>query len=102
MEIPIQISVGDRVLVMFRIGGASKAENAKSRVNGNGYTVSDIGHVRDARKANGGFSINVELTGLSNAEEDNLIRLARAAQSRGNADSPGPVPVSSVAAEGTT
>jgi hypothetical protein len=71
IEAPLPVQVGDRVLVVFRLGGS---------VDGTGSgpgTVTAIAHVRHRRATGPGLLIGVELTGLSDAEIDELVSFAR-------------------------
>lgn len=83
VEAALEVEVGERVAVIFKIGqestsgsqGASshshldqKNRKALSRV------VEDVGEVRHVRATENGYSIAVELTGLSDSNVSSLIR----------------------------
>lgn len=65
VEAPLAVQVDDRVLVVFRPGGAGSR------------TVTGIGHVRHRRQTGPALSIALELTGLSHAEMGSLALLVR-------------------------
>jgi len=95
IEAPLEVKAGDRVLVIvnlsetidarpsnagFRlkpaVGGSIPDTRRESRI------VEDIGEVRHTRAIEDGFSIAVELTGLSDSNVSELIRAANAASIR--------------------
>jgi len=82
IDVPFQVNIGERVLVVFNLNneenhgpdsrlGKTKAEQEK--------IIQDIGEVRHASPAEDGFSIAVELTGLSEPDLNELIRATNAA-----------------------
>jgi hypothetical protein len=71
IEAPLPVQVGDRVLVVFRLG-----ESVGGTESGPG-TVTAIGHVRHRRATGSALSLGVELTGLRDAEIDKLVSFAR-------------------------
>jgi hypothetical protein len=71
VEAPLAVQVEDRVLVVFRLGGALGDTGAGPR------TVTGIGHVRHRRQTGPALSIAIELTGLSDAEMGSLAFLVR-------------------------
>ena len=107
IEAPLEVKAGDRVLVIvnlsetidarpsnagFRlkpaVGGSIPDTRRESRI------VEDIGEVRHTRAIEDGFSIAVELMGLSDSDVSALIRAANAASIRTNSnrqDSPSSV-----------
>ena len=107
IEAPLEVKAGDRVLVIvnlsetidarpsnagFRlkpaVGGSIPDTHRESRI------VEDIGEVRHTRAIEDGFSIAVQLTGLSDSDVSELIRAANAASIRTNSnrqDSPSSV-----------
>ncbi len=70
IEAPLHVQVEDRVLVVFRLGKPGSGTQAGQR------TVAALGHVKHRREMGQGLSIAVELTGLSDAEADDLASLA--------------------------
>jgi len=86
IEVPIELKVGDRVLVVIRLdegeqrdliphqsGVARESKAATSKV------VEDIGVVRHTKAVQNGFSIAVELVRLSDSYVNELIRATNAA-----------------------
>jgi len=83
IDVQLNIKVGDRVLVVFELeagkrqdaasGGSPVPSKTKSRV------VEDIGLVRHSKATENGFSIAVELTGLSDSDVNELIHATNAA-----------------------
>jgi len=69
IEGPLSVQVEDRVLVVFRFAGPPGGAAVSPR------TVAGIGRVRHRRKTGQGLSIAVELTGLSDAEAEDLAAL---------------------------
>jgi hypothetical protein len=81
IEAPLEVKVGDRVLVILKL---SEEEDQKTGSNRTGKTapekiVEDIGEVRHTKSIKNGFSIAVELTGLSDPNINELIRATNAA-----------------------
>ena len=72
MEVPLEVEVGDRVLVVLRLN----EEGAVSKI------VEDIGEVRHAKAIQNGLSIAVELTGLNDSDVNELICATNAASLR--------------------
>jgi hypothetical protein len=93
VEEPMEMKVGDRVLVIFELDKGDTQNQALYGKTKPSRIVEDIGEVRHVKASEKGFSIAVELTGLSDAEIDELVRITNAAsvkataQNRGNADS---------------
>ena len=86
IELPLEVKVGDRVLVVIRLdegeqrdltphqsGVARESKAATSKA------VEDIGVVRHIKAIQNGFSIAVELVGLSDSDVNELIRATNAA-----------------------
>lgn len=65
IESPIQLKIGERVLVVVQAADDT--------------TVQDIGEVRHIRPAEKGYAIAIELTGVKEANVDELVRLTNAA-----------------------
>ncbi len=97
IEAPLEVKAGDRILVIvnlsetidarpsnagFRlkpaVGGSIPDTRRESRI------VEDIGEVRHTKAIQDGFSIAVELTGLSDSNVSELIRATNAASIRSN------------------
>jgi hypothetical protein len=81
IEAPLEVKVGDRVLVILKL---SEEDDRKPGSNRTGKTapekiVEDIGEVRHTKSIKNGFSIAVELTGLSDPNINELIRATNAA-----------------------
>jgi hypothetical protein len=70
IEAPLQVGVDDRALIMFQMNDTGAA------------VVSDIGRVRYVKKMTDGYSLAVELGGLSEADVEGLVRFANARQSQ--------------------
>jgi hypothetical protein len=84
VEAPLQVDVGDRVLVAFSLDGEEDAGTG-SQATGKKPTskvVQDIGEVRHVTAIENGFSVAVELVGLSDADVDELVRATNAASLR--------------------
>ncbi len=74
VEAPLDVKVGDRVIVILKL---SEQEQQNSHRTGNiapERIVEDIGEVRHTQKIKDGFSIAVELTGLSDPNINELVR----------------------------
>ena len=65
IEAPLEVKIGERVLVVVQA--------ADDKV------VQDIGEVRHIRPAEKGYAIAVELTGVTEANVDELVRLTNVA-----------------------
>lgn len=91
LEVPTKITVGDRVVVIFKLIEANKYEGNSPAANtfpksasvrkhqtSQSKIVEDIGEVRNIRDIQDGFSIAVELTGLSDSNLSELIRATNA------------------------
>jgi hypothetical protein len=80
IEAPLEVKVGDRVLVILKLSeenqkpGLAKADKATPE-----KIIEDIGQVRHTKSIKNGFSIAVELTGLSDPNISELIRATNAA-----------------------
>jgi hypothetical protein len=86
VEAPLETKKGDRVLLVFKLGNEDcQNSNSSSRI------VEDIGKVINIRSIKNGFSIAIELIGLSDLDVDELIRITNAASvkaSAGNENAP--------------
>ena len=81
VEAPLEVKVGDRVLVILKL---SEEEDQKPYSQRTGKTapekiVEDIGEVRHTKSIKNGYSIAVELTGLTDPNINELIRATNAA-----------------------
>jgi len=72
IEAPLDVKIGDRVLAIFQLDEGDKDSSI----------VEDIGLVRHTKATENGFSIAVELIGLSDSDVDELIRAANTASAR--------------------
>jgi hypothetical protein len=84
IEAPLEVNPGDRVLVVLKLGEDNADDVAASQPSGNGKTptprvVEDIAEVRHIRAVSNGFSIAVELIGLSDSDVGELIRATNGA-----------------------
>lgn len=83
IEAPLEVEVGDRVVVILKMSeeSISHGQDASPQLlplQGNRRTpsrvVEDVGQVRHVRATEHGFSIAVELTGLSDSNVNELVR----------------------------
>ena len=78
IEAPLSVNVGDRVLVIFKL--EEKIQNSGSQKDEKTIRiVEDIGEVRHTKSLENGFSIAVELTGLSDSNINELVSATNAA-----------------------
>ncbi len=75
IEAPLELKVDDRVLVVFKLDEKNVAEP----VTKGEKIAEDIGVVRHIKALQEGFSIAIELTGLSDSDVSELIRVTNAA-----------------------
>jgi len=88
LDAPIQVHPGDRVLVVFTLD-----PGMAPRVPGGWGTIAAIGKVRHGRSTDSGMSIAVELTGLTDAEVDELAYITAEISSRQEeTEGPGVIP----------
>lgn len=88
IEAPLQVNVGDRVLVMFRLDEQTQQEPNAQNKDGKktpSKIIEDIGEVRHAKTIQNGMSIAVELIGLSDADVSKLIQVTNTASLKANA-----------------
>jgi len=81
VEAPLDVKVGDRVIVILKLS-EEEQQKPNSQIIGKttpGKIVEDIGQVRHTKKIKDGFSIAVELTGLSDPNINELVRETNAA-----------------------
>jgi hypothetical protein len=80
IEAPLEVKVGDRVLVILKLSEENQKPGlAKTDKETPERIVEDIGQVRHTKSIKNGFSIAVELTGLSDPNISELIRATNAA-----------------------
>jgi hypothetical protein len=82
LEAPLKVHVGERVLVVANLGAEQDASSQKTKIAEPARIVEDIGVVRHVRTKEHGFSIAVELVGLSDADVNELICATNAASSK--------------------
>lgn len=88
IQTPEKIKVDERVLVVFELD--KEEESSSSQEKGEMLTskiVEDIGEVRHVQATQNGWSIAVELTGLSDSNINELIRATNAASLKASAQS---------------
>ncbi|TKJ34851.1 MAG: hypothetical protein CEE38_16970 [Planctomycetes bacterium B3_Pla] len=85
LETPLEVKVGERVMVIIKINEeqnqdataqAAPVQNDKATPS---RIVEDIGEVRHIKTVQNGFSIAVELTGLSDSNVNELVRATNTA-----------------------
>jgi hypothetical protein len=80
IEAPLEVKVGERVVVILKMKEESAADDRHvspqswRKTARSSRIVEDIGEVRHVRAIENGFSIAVELTGLSDSNVNELIR----------------------------
>ena len=84
MDIPIEVKIGDRVLVAFKLDEEKQKEDAASQTITKFKIVEDIGEIRHTKATDNGYSIAVELTGLSDSDVNELICATNAASVEAN------------------
>ena len=96
IEASLKLQVGDRVLVVFKLDEEEDQDSARQKSEGDprhfasqseaagsvSKIVEDIGEVRHIKAVQNGFSIAVELTGLSDPDVSELIRATNTASLR--------------------
>jgi hypothetical protein len=88
IEVPIPAGVGDRVLILFRLDRDWLPSSHRTSSGSRTIAVSDIGRILYVKTVEGGYSLSVELGGLSEAEIDELVRFAHTMETSLNAGSP--------------
>ena len=97
VETQLEVEVGARVLVVLRMNEESAADRRRVSPSSGRRTVrsskivEDIGEVRRVEAIEDGFSIAVELTGLSDSNIDELIRETNSASTEAGASENGMV-----------
>ena len=79
IESPLDVKTGERILVVFNLAQQQDSIRAGEGKRTTDQIVEDIGEVRHTRPTQNGLSIAVELTGLSDSNIDELIRVTNAA-----------------------
>ena len=87
IEESMEVKVGDRVLVVFELDKDDTQNQALHGKTKPPRIVENIGEVRHVKTIEKGFSIAVELTGLSDAEIDELVCVTNAASVKTSAQS---------------
>jgi hypothetical protein len=82
LEAPLKLHIGERVLVVANLGAEQDANSQKTKTAEPAKIIEDIGVVRHIRTKEHGFSIAVELVGLSDADVNELICATNAACSK--------------------
>lgn len=75
IEVPLEAQVGDRVLVMFEIFGVAAADAKTPFGMQETHVIEDVAIVQHCDSTGSGYSIAVELTGVDDAEIDELVRI---------------------------
>ena len=88
VEAPLDVKVGDRVLVILKLSEEKKRKpNSQRTVKiAPDKIVEDIGEVRHTKRIKDGFSIAVELTGLSDPNINELVCATNAASRKTRAE----------------
>jgi hypothetical protein len=89
IEAPLEVKAGERVLVVFKLDEAKNQDSEPTRRHGKTLAskiIEDIGEVRHTKVTQNGFSIAVELTGLSDSDVNLLIRATNAASLKAGAE----------------
>jgi hypothetical protein len=97
METELEVKAGERVLVIVNLSEEKDQEanpdpksspprpaKTRNQKNTSSKIIGDIGEVRQVKTKLNGFSISVELTGLSDSNLNELIRATNAAYQRTN------------------
>jgi hypothetical protein len=81
IELPLEVKMGDRVLVVFELNGKTGPDSARQGADETAPVriVEDVGEVRHVKAIENGFSMAVELTGLGDSDVNELIRATNAA-----------------------
>ncbi len=81
IKLPLEVKTGERVLVIFELNEKTGQNSAPQRADeaASVKIVEDVGEVRHVKAIENGFSIAVELTGLSDSDVNELIRATNAA-----------------------
>jgi len=83
VEAPLQVQTGDRILVAFRAVGMVWPRGTTGGGNGE-FLIEDVGEVKHCQSTGVGVSIALELTGVSETEIDELVRVTNLISSNTN------------------
>lgn len=89
IEVPLEVKVGERMLVLVRLDEENNKGPIPMPRNRKKVTsiIEDIGEVRHTKAIQNGFSVAVELTGLSDSDVNELIRATNAASTKARIES---------------
>jgi len=76
METKLEVQAGERIVVVLVLNGE---QGQDGRVAGSTQVIEDVGVVKQTVAAANGTTISVELTGLSESDVNELVRLTNAA-----------------------
>jgi hypothetical protein len=81
VEAPLDVKVGERVIVILKLSDEQQRKPISQEIGkaAPDKIVEDIGRVRHTKRIKDGFSIAVELTGLSDPNINDLVRVTNAA-----------------------
>jgi hypothetical protein len=81
IEVPLEVKTGERILVVFKLNGKGGQDSSSQKADKTAPVriVEDVCEVRHVKAVESGFSIAVELTGLSDSDVSELIRATNAA-----------------------
>ncbi|MFA5239050.1 MAG: hypothetical protein WC476_04990 [Phycisphaerae bacterium] len=85
IESKLEVEEGERVLVVLRLDEEQDRDLTTANT-GRLKIIEDIGEVRHAKAIPNGTSIAVELTGLSDSDVDEMVRITNAASIKANAE----------------
>ncbi|MFB0525098.1 MAG: hypothetical protein ACETVZ_06120 [Phycisphaerae bacterium] len=87
LDVPLEVKVGERVLVMFKLDEQKNQESStpKAGKKTTSKIIQDISEVRHTQAIKNGFSIAVELIGLSDSDINELVCATNAAKRRADA-----------------
>lgn len=85
IETPLQVEVGDRVLVVLRLSEEDSKDSNQTHRRSAVSIVEDIGEVRHTKAIQNGLSIAVEFTGISDSNVNDLIRATNEASLKAGA-----------------
>ena len=85
IESTLEVEEGERVLVVLRLD-EEQGRDLNTVNAGKLKIVEDIGEVRHTKAIPNGLSIAVELTGLSDSDVDEMVRITNAASIKANAE----------------
>ncbi len=87
IEAPLEVKAGDRLLIVFKLddeGRKNSTSNKTSKAT-TSRIVGDLAQVRRCTALEKGFSIAVELVGLSDSDIDQLMQATKEASSKASA-----------------